>query len=348
MLGGLTFFLLGLLLLINSPLAFAAPRNFADINKVLNEVTVAPNSTPGDAPALLTAKQIKAQQLKRHRQLKISKPFRPSPFDSKKVKSNFDIPVVYNPQVKKWISYFQSPTKGQRWFRKWLERSHRYLPPMREDLRLRGLPEDLAFVAMIESGFSSQAISEAQAVGYWQFIRATADRYGLVVNWWLDERRDYRKSTNAAASYLSDLYKLFGDWYLAASAYNMGENRLKRLIQRHKTTDYWKLSQKPDFPKETKDYIPKLIATMLIAKAPRLYGFNDIKPMSESRYETFAVPGGTDLFRLARALGISREDLTKLNPELLHGFIPKEVSQHRIRIPTGFASKASEFVQLTL
>lgn len=318
----------------------ASPRNFADLNKVLSQITV-PDDSPGDAPKLLTI-----NPLPRHKAISPARQFRPSPFDRSKIKSNFDIPVIYNSQVKKWISYFQ--TGGRKWFRTWLERSFRYLPPMREALMQKGLPQDLAYVAMIESGFSSQAISGAQAVGYWQFIRATADRYGLKVNWWLDERRDYRKSTHAAAEYMIDLYRLFNDWYLAAAAYNMGENKMRRLIARHRTTDYWTLCRKSDFPAETRDYIPKLIATMLIAKAPRLYGFNDVKPLSENKYETFAVPGGTDLFNLAKALGVSRDELVRLNPELIHGFIPKEVLEHKIRIPSGFSTKASQFVQLTL
>src|SRR5262249_43899319 len=149
----------------------------------------------------------------------------------------FDIPITYNTKVKWWINYFQ--TTGRRWFRTWLERSNAYLPQMQKTLAQKGLPQDLAYVAMIESGFSPHAISTAEAVGYWQFITPTANRYGLKTTWWLDERRDFNKSTGAAARYLGDLFRQFGSWYLTASAYNMGEGRMQRLVNRYNTKNYW-------------------------------------------------------------------------------------------------------------
>jgi membrane-bound lytic murein transglycosylase D len=255
----------------------------------------------------------------------------------------FDIPVTYNVQVKQWITYFQGP--GKKWYRTWLERSHRYLPVMKRVLRERNMPQDLAYVAMIESGFSSTATSTASAVGYWQFISSTASRYGLKINWWIDERRDFHKSTTAASRYLADLYKMFGSWYLTAAAYNMGEGRLRRLIKKHKTNNYWVLSKKPDFPAETREYIPKMLAAMLIAKVPKLYGFTDVVPKEPYRYEYFYVPGGTDLINLASALGVNSEMLKRLNPELTRGFIPPSVKNHRIRIPTGYTLAASSYVR---
>ena len=127
----------------------------------------------------------------------------------------FDIPVAYNSRVKYWIEYFQ--TSGRSWFTKWLERSSRYLPLLQQTLKRNGLPQDLAYMAMIESGFSSQASSTAQAVGPWQFIRETGKRYGLQVSWWLDERRDFQKSTEAASKYLKKMYGMFHNWYLVAA-----------------------------------------------------------------------------------------------------------------------------------
>lgn len=259
---------------------------------------------------------------------------------------NFDIPVTYNTRVKWWINYYQ--TSGRKWFRTWLERSHAYLPQMQKMLAARGMPQDLAYVAMIESGFSSQATSTAEAVGYWQFITPTANRYGLKTTWWLDERRDFTKSTGAAASYLGDLFKQFGSWYLTAAAYNMGEGRTQRLVNRYHTRNYWVLSKRQDFPEETKQYIPKLLAAMLIAKAPRLYGFHEINPKQPYIYDYFSVPGGTDLFNLARYMGVNSDQLLKLNPELLKGFVPASVLTHRIRIPKGMQSKASKFVRAQL
>lgn len=259
---------------------------------------------------------------------------------------HFDLPVTYNSKVKSWLLFFQN--NGKRDFRLWLERSHRYLPKIIPVLEAQGLPKDLAYLAMIESGFSPRAVSSAQAVGYWQFIKPTANRYGLKVDWWLDERRDIVKSTIAAANYLNDLYKMFGSWYLAAAAYNMGEGRVKGLIQRHQTRNYWVLSKKRDFPKETEQYIPKLIAAMLIAKAPKLYGFRDLKPQQPMSYEFFVAPGGTDLQNLALYLGTEANTITRLNPEITKGFIPQYIGSYKIRIPPGLSAKARRFAKSNL
>lgn len=258
----------------------------------------------------------------------------------------FDIPITYNLPVKRWVQYFQGP--GKRGYKKWLERSHRYLPHMQKVLSRRKMPKDLAYIVMIESGFSANAISTASAVGYWQFIKTTANRYGLRTLWWLDERRDFNKSTHAAASYLADLYKMFDSWYLTASAYNMGENRLKRLIKKHKTRNFWVLSKKRDFPKETRDYIPKIIAAILIAKAPKLYGFHNVSPKSPHTYVYFHVPGGTDLYQLADRLKIKRSIFKALNPELLKGFVPGFVKNHKIRIPPDYTRRVSQLIRKDL
>lgn len=258
----------------------------------------------------------------------------------------FDIPVTYNTKVKWWINYFQ--TSGRKWFRTWLERSHAYMPAMQGVLQQKGLPQDLAYVAMIESGFSAHATSQAEAVGYWQFITPTANRYGLKTIWWLDERRDFNKSTVAAARYLGDLFRQFGSWYLTAAAYNMGEGRMQRLVTKYGTKNYWVLAKRPDFPDETKNYIPKMLAAMLIAKAPKLYGFHELNPQAPYSYEYFSVPGGTDLYNLARYIGVSGAQLTKLNPELTKGFVPQNVNNHRIRVPKGFSPRVSQYIRAQL
>lgn len=259
---------------------------------------------------------------------------------------NFDIPVTYNTKVKWWINYFQ--TSGRKWFRTWLERSNAYLPLMQKTLASKGMPQDLAYVAMIESGFSSQATSTAAAVGYWQFIAPTANRYGLQTNWWLDERRDFTKSTVAAARYLGDLFKQFGSWYLTAAAYNMGEGRTQKLVNKYRSKNYWILSKRNEFPDETRQYIPKLLAAMLIAKAPKLYGFNDLNLKAPYSYDYMNVPGGTDLYNLAKYAGMSSADLLKLNPELVKGFVPSTIRTHRIRIPKGTTSRVSDFIRAQL
>lgn len=245
----------------------------------------------------------------------------------------FDIPVTYNRSVKFWVRNFQTSNRG--WFKKWLERSSRFMPFIHKELRRAGLPEDLAYLAMIESGFSTAATSHAEAVGIWQFIEPTGNAYGLRTEWWLDERRDYDKSTKAAIGYISHLYRLFKSWYIVAASYNMGETRARRLIQKHGTNNFWTLADKGVLPDETKEYVPKIIAAMLIAKAPALYGFREIEYQLPERYDYFHAPGGTDLSLLAEELGVSHKYLKDLNPELTKGYIPKNIPSHRIRVPRG-------------
>ncbi len=283
---------------------------------------------------------------KKSRNKRSSQVYKRSTYTAIDKKPFFDIPVTYNQEVQNWIKYYQ--TTGRKWLKRRLERSSKYLPAMKQALASKGLPQDLAYISMIESGFSAHAVSTANAVGYWQFIAPTAERYNLKINWWIDERRDFIKSTYAAAGYLGDLYKMFGSWYLTASAYNMGEGRMRRLIRKYKTNNFWTLSSKRRFPDETKNYIPKLLAALLISKAPRLYGFKDIVPMKPYRYDYIFVPGGTDLYSLSQHIGVARSWLKTLNPDLKMGFIPGFVKSHRIRIPKGFQRKVAKFIKTQL
>ncbi|MBX3018287.1 MAG: lytic transglycosylase domain-containing protein [Bdellovibrionaceae bacterium] len=255
----------------------------------------------------------------------------------------FDLPVTYNRRVAFWLDHFQN--RGRGWFREWLEKSTRYMPFIQKELRQAGLPADLAFMVMIESGFNPYARSPANAVGPWQFIGPTGKRYGLQQNWWLDERKDYKKATQAAISYMKDLYEEFGSWYLVSASYNMGENGLRRRIKRAGTRDFWALSKKGLLPQETVDYVPKILAVMLIAKAPSLYGFRDLAKMDVLDYEVVSMQGGTDLRHLADHLGITHKSLKDLNAELLLGYIPLQVEKHAIRIPKGARSLVIDYVQ---
>ena len=256
----------------------------------------------------------------------------------------FDIPVTYNERVKQWIRYFQSG--GRITFKNWLQRSSRYLPIVQYELARSGLPQDLAFVAMIESGFTPGAVSHAGAKGMWQFIIPTAERYGLHIDWWIDGRKDFHKATQAAIRYMGDLYQQFNSWYLVAASYNMGENGVRRLILRHKTNNYWELAERGALPQETSDYVPKIIAAMLIAKAPALYGFRELEYQMPLSFETASVPGGTDIINLASFLGVSEKYLKDLNPELTKGFIPTTVRTHNIRIPKGSMLAVSQFIRM--
>lgn len=254
----------------------------------------------------------------------------------------FDLPVTYNRRVSYWIQYYQ--TRGKNWFSEWLERSTKYMPMIQADLRAHQLPQDLAYMVMIESGFEPNAKSHANAVGPWQFIQPTGERYGLNVKWWLDERRDLKKSTSAAISYIRDLYREFGSWYLVAASYNMGENGLRRQILKHKTKDFWELSRKGALPQETMDYVPKILAAMMVAKTPALYGFRGFAKLEPLEYELARVPGGTDLEDLADHLGVTSKSLKDLNAELILGYVPRQVEKHTIRVPKGAISIVASFV----
>lgn len=183
----------------------------------------------------------------------------------------FDYPVTINAGVEKWVDYFTG--RGRKHFEKYLERSELFIPYIKPILKQYGLPEDLVYLAMIESGFHNHARSFAKAVGPWQFISATGKRYGLSVNWWVDERRDTRKSTISAAEYLKDLYGMFHSWELAAAAYNAGESKIAKAIRRYGTADFWTIARQKYLRPETRNYVPKIIAAALIAKNRTQFGF---------------------------------------------------------------------------
>jgi len=251
------------------------------------------------------------------------------------IQGKFDFPVLINDKVEAFITYFQ--TEQRPIFVKWLARSERYIPMMKKILKEHGLPEDLVYMAMIESGFSPRAYSRRRAVGPWQFITRTGKKYGLRVDWWVDERRDPEKSTVAAALYLQDLYELFGSWHLAAAAFNAGENKIVRAIMKNQTEDFWEMSQSRHLRRETKEYVPKLIAAALIAKDPEKYGFTGIEYEAPVVYETVDVPPSTDLRAVAKACGMDYAEIKALNPALIRWATPPTSSTFTVRIPTGTA-----------
>lgn len=255
----------------------------------------------------------------------------------------FDIPVTFNARVSHWLTFFQG--RGKTWFREWLEKATKYMPFITKELRNAGLPADLGYIVMIESGFEPNAKSVAAAVGPWQFIEPTGRRYGLKQTWWLDERRDLMKATQAATRYLRDLHAEFGSWYLVAASYNMGENGLRRKIKANGTRDFWSLAHLKALPQETTDYVPKILAAMLIAKAPGLYGFRDLSRMKPLEFDLVEAGGGTDLALLADHLGVTHKALKDMNAELLLGYIPVQVEKHTIRVPKGAAQVATNFLR---
>jgi len=247
--------------------------------------------------------------------------------------TEFDIPIVINGKVEHFIMYYQ--TRGRKVFNRWLVRSRRYIPLMRELLRENGLPEDLVYLALIESGFNPRAYSRRRAMGLWQFRYETGRRYGLRVDWWIDERRDPVKSTIAAARYLQHLYDRFECWYLAAAGYNAGEGKISRAIRRYKTEDFWELTKYRYLKRETKNFIPKIIAAALIAKDPEAYGFLDIAYEEPIRFETVRVPDATDLRVIAKAAESTYEELKGLNPELRRWCTPPNYPNYELKLPHG-------------
>ncbi len=220
-------------------------------------------------------------------------------------------------------------------FSVWLERSAKYIDIMKDILIEKGLPEDLVFLPIIESGFNPNAYSPARAVGPWQFISSTARRYGLVIDWWRDERKDPVKATRAAADYLADLYGMFGSWKLALAAYNAGEGRIGRAIKSANTTDFWHLKAAQKIPKETQEYVPRYIAATLIASNPEEYGFYDLDYHSPILYEEVVIDSPVDIDILAMCAETTVSEIRELNPELRRWSTPPNVREYIVKIPFG-------------
>jgi membrane-bound lytic murein transglycosylase D len=246
----------------------------------------------------------------------------------------YDIPVVENEKVRYFIDYFAN--RGSRGFHRLLERSGRYLPMMQAIFAEEGLPRDLTYLAMIESGFNEKARSHANAVGPWQFIDSTGKLYGLQNEWWRDERRDPVKATIAAARHLRDLHARFeGDWNLAIAAYNAGAGKVSQAIRNSGSRDFWKISRGGHLSAETRNYLPKLFAVLHIAKNPAKYGFENIQYQQPLAYDEVALPSSTDLNIVARLCGVEHDDIQKLNSELKRWCTPPGIKDYKLRIPVG-------------
>lgn len=262
----------------------------------------------------------------------------------------FDINVTSyatNRRVLAYLEFFQVDARDR--FAIWLSRLSRYEGMIRERLRAKGLPEDLVYLTLIESGLSNSAVSRARAVGMWQFVSGTGRLYGLTVDPWVDERRDPYKATDAAVSYLSDLVQKLGSVYLAAAAYNAGEGKITRGV-RHlpggpsdSLTDetFFQLADRRYLRRETRDYVPKLIAAALIAKQPARYGFTDIPRTPPLQFDEIRVPDATGLDVLARLADTTTAALLELNPQFVRGVTPpgREVT---VRVPRGAGTRTAE------
>jgi len=246
------------------------------------------------------------------------------------------IPVVVNRHVRRFLDAFVRPGELRRRIERGFARGGPYLPIIRERLRAAGLPEELALLPVIESGFSTTARSRAGARGMWQFMPSTARLYGLRVGPLVDERRDPIRSTEAAIAHLADLHAEFGDWYLALAAYNSGAGNVRRAIRRARSRDFWRIRRY--LPRETRDYVPAFLAAVLIARDPDAYG---VDPPREERwaYDEIEVPDALDLGFLAQRLGVPVRKLRELNPALRYGLTPAR-TRTRVRVPEGMAEAA--------
>jgi membrane-bound lytic murein transglycosylase D len=259
--------------------------------------------------------------------------------------TTWDIPIVRNEYVDRFVRMFVDHQSDR--MALYLRRSGQYEGMIRRKLRERGMPEDLLYLSMIESGFNPTARSPAAAVGLWQFIPDTGRRYGLRIDGYVDERRDPEKSTDAALRHLEDLYRQFGSWYLAAAAYNSGAGRVSRVMREvtgadlGAEEDFWRIRDR--LPRETRDYVPLIVAAAIVGKEPERYGLEDVERRMPLPSETVTVPGGVALEVAARAAGVGEGDIRSLNPELLRGTTPPG-REYELRIPAGRTARfASEF-----
>jgi len=246
-----------------------------------------------------------------------------------------DLPIDNNERVQAFIELFQGNLRD--FMQDSLHRSAKYLPMVQEVFRAESIPLDLAYLAIVESGYKTNALSRASARGMWQFMPATGKEFGLNQNWFIDERSDPEKATRAAAQYLKSLNRMFdGDWNLAMASYNAGPGRLQRAVKQSKVNDYWELTSTSKYlPKETRNYVPMIMAAVLIAKNPEAYGFE--APVSAAlTFDRVTVPDALDLRTVAEWTNVAIDDIRDLNPELRRTTTP--LGSHDLRVPLGTAS----------
>lgn len=245
--------------------------------------------------------------------------------------TNGDLNIDLNDAVLSCIDLYQGPLRE--WFTAALGRGGRYLPHIREVFASEGIPQDLAYVALVESAFKTGALSRAKAKGVWQFIPATGRRFGLQQDWWVDERSNPEKATRAAARYLHELHDIFQDWNLALAAYNAGEGRVARSIERHGTDDFWALADSNALARETRNYVPMIHAAILVAKEPAKYGF-EVEPEPQVTFDQVNVRGAVDLRLVAECAGESVSGIQGLNPELRRLATPAGRT-YAVKVPQG-------------
>ena len=250
----------------------------------------------------------------------------------KKIVYHKAFPTDNNQYVKKWLVYF-SEGPGRENMKRYLERSHRYIDFMGSIFKDKGIPTELVYIAMAESGFYPYAKSPAGAVGYWQFIKSTGQEYGLKVDPYIDDRQDFVLSTQAAAQYLKDLYDVFKDWRLSMAAYNCGESRVGHAIKSYKSKNFWYLVENKALPPETRNYVPKVMAMKKIALKPHIYGFFDLNYKEPLNYNLVSLKNSSSLSYISKQLGVSHEELKALNPKFKTDAVPVAGQKSYVRVP---------------
>lgn len=247
-----------------------------------------------------------------------------------------DIPIPLNDRVLRFVELFQGRLRG--FLTEGMTRGAVYLPMIQTVFREEGLPLDLGFVPLVESAFKVSALSRASARGVWQFMRGTGKENGLSHDWYIDERADPEKATRAAAKYLKTLYNMFGDWHLALASYNGGPGRVQRALKRTGIDDFWDLSaSSKHLPRETRDYVPMILAAAIIAKNPAQYGF-DVPAALPFASDVLTVSRPVDLRRVAEWAGVPADDIRALNPELRRWTTPIRAKEYQLRVPVGSLS----------
>lgn len=255
-----------------------------------------------------------------------------------------DLPLMLNDQVAMFINYFSS-AKGRPTLEHGLIRAGRYRDMISQTFKEVGVPQDLIYLAMAESGFQPLAVSRAGARGMWQFMAGRGSMYGLERNWWVDDRQDPVKSTRAAAEHLKDLYRQFGDWYLAMAAYNTGPGNIQHAVERTGYADFWELYKRGVIPKETRNYVPIIVAVTIMAKNPAQYSLENVVPDKTIPAEQVTINYPVDLRLVSECLDTSTDYLQQLNPSLLRMTTPKDQT-FTLNLPTGTKEKYETAIAL--
>lgn len=320
------FIIWSLMMLLDRPLSLLIPRNKKKrLRRLKLSIVMGTLALLAGCGTFYSQQKVSVDPAPRFWHSEETPPEKPAP--------KWDLTIPDHPAIDTWVRRFSE--KNHKSFQTQLDRAHFYAAPAQEIFVRKGLPKDLIYVALVESGFSPTARSHANAVGMWQIVSKTGNRFGLEQNRWVDERRHPMKAAQAAANYLSLLYDQFGSWSLALAAYNAGENAVQGTLNRCGLKTFWDLLDNGYLPAETRDYVPKVFAAVKIVRNPYLYGFRLDSEHFVARHETVRVPGGVKLAWVGKQIGVPKELLQNCNPELCQSCTPPGCSNYELCLPIG-------------